>query len=182
MSEEVGFSRLLKRNFLPVFEAELHLVKVGGQVPRADLVVAADDSPLEERPDALDRVRVDVGPDVLVGRVVDLLVAGVLVADALVPDPLVRLDRPGLVGDVLADESVERSLAAVADHAEPDFPGAVGDSRDRRVVLVAVALGRRRSAARRRPSRQPPRSRARAADQLSPIAARMRWARYQAVL
>ena len=64
VAEEVGI--------LPVVEAELHLVKVGGQVLRADLVVAPDDPALEEAPDTLDRVRMHVGADILVRGVVDL--------------------------------------------------------------------------------------------------------------
>jgi hypothetical protein len=55
---------------VPVVEPELHLVKVGGQVLRADLVIAADDPALEEGPDTLHRVRMHVGADVLVRGVV----------------------------------------------------------------------------------------------------------------
>ena len=51
-----------------VVVAELHLVQLGRQVLDRELVVAADDKALEERPDALDGVRVDVAADPLRNR------------------------------------------------------------------------------------------------------------------
>src|SRR5829696_4860811 len=105
---------------------------------RADLVVAADDPTLEEGPDVLHRVRVDVGSDVFMGGVVDDLVPSVLVPDALIADPFVGVDGLRLVGHALTDEALEGSLGPVADDAQTDLSAAFGGSDDRRVILVAV--------------------------------------------
>src|SRR5437016_2179630 len=64
---------------LSVVEPEGHLVKVGGQMLDAELVVGADDRALEERPDALYRVGMHIGPYPLASRVVDRLMGGVVV-------------------------------------------------------------------------------------------------------
>ena len=64
---------------VPVVEPSLQFFEVAVQVLRADLVERADDGPLEQRPDALDAVRVHVANHSLFSRVVHRLVPGVVI-------------------------------------------------------------------------------------------------------
>jgi hypothetical protein len=65
-----------------VVELKRHFVQVGGQVLRRKLVVAADDGALEQRPDALDRVRVDDAANPLALIVRDEFMGGIGVTEA----------------------------------------------------------------------------------------------------
>jgi hypothetical protein len=56
---------------MPVVEPEGHLVKVGVQMLGAQVMVGAHNRPLEQRPDALNRVGVNVGLYPLFCTVVD---------------------------------------------------------------------------------------------------------------
>ena len=85
-------------------EAERHLVKVSRQLLNAQVVVGSHNRSLEERPDALDSVGVDVGLHPLLHAVVDRPVLGVLVAGPPLRQPLVGDDGLSTLMRDLADE------------------------------------------------------------------------------
>jgi len=87
----------------------------------AHLVVAADDGTLQEAPDVLDPVGVNVAAHPFLDRVVYGLMSGVVVSDATVGAPVVSVDRFRLVGDVLLDPGVECPLVASMNNLEPDL-------------------------------------------------------------
>src|SRR6266498_2253581 len=78
-----------QEGILPVVEPERELVGVGLKVLGRKLVVGADDGPLEQRPGRLDSVGGHVPANPLFLGVVDGLMPGVLILDALVPLALV---------------------------------------------------------------------------------------------
>ena len=71
-----------------------------------EFVVRPHDRPLEEAPDALCGVGVNVGMDPFFLTVVDGAVLGVVVADSQIRLPLIGVDLLGFVMDILHDDSV----------------------------------------------------------------------------
>ena len=67
----------------------------------------------------------NVATDVLLCPVLDRLVAGVRVADAVVGDELVSVDRFRLVAHVRADEAVQVLSAAVRNDPQADLSAAL---------------------------------------------------------
>lgn len=68
----------------PVRIAEIELRQIAVQMLLAAMLVHALHAALEGREEAFDRVRMDVAPAVFLGAVVDCLVRGVLLAEALI--------------------------------------------------------------------------------------------------
>ena len=121
----------------PVVEPPLQFFEVAVDVLQADLVERPDDRPFEQRPDALDAVRVQVPDDPLLRGVVDRLVPRVVVRDAHVALEFVGVNGLGLVPDGLSDESVERVPAHVRDTLEAHLATTLDGSRN--VDLVGAA-------------------------------------------
>ncbi len=82
---------------LAVVEAEGELVKIGVQVLGRELVVGADQRPLEEAPYALYGVRVNVRSYPLFRSVVNGLVLAASLVDAFVAKMLVGVDLGTLI-------------------------------------------------------------------------------------
>ena len=91
----------------------------------ADLVERADDGALEQAPDVLDPVGVDVPTDPFVFAVVDGLMPRVMVMDTQVGAEFIRVDRFGFVLDVFFDELVQCALLYIGDVLESDLPVAL---------------------------------------------------------
>ena len=96
-SERIGFAL----HVMP----ELEFVDVERHVSRAHFVKRADDPALEQRPEALNRVRVDRADNILLMRVLDDAVR-VLFVEAAIANPLVCDQQIHLVGNDLAHESL----------------------------------------------------------------------------
>lgn len=106
---------------LAVVVPPLQLVQVGREMLHRDVVVGPDDGALQEAPDALDGVGVDLPTDPLVLGVVDRVMPGVLVAklgNCLVGGQFVGVDELHSVLDVRLDELSE--LGTVAGPADFD--------------------------------------------------------------
>src|SRR5439155_2953729 len=103
----------------------------------ADLVVGADDRALEEAPGALGGVGVNVTPHTFLRGVVDGDVLGVLVADALVANPLVRVDRLSVVGDDLIEKARQRPSVTASRDSQPNLSAPL-DSADHSSLVDAV--------------------------------------------
>src|SRR5713226_999475 len=91
----------------------------------ADLMVGADHRPLEQRPNALNGVGVNVRADVFLLAVLD----GVMACDSVesfVGVEIVRVDGGRVRVYDLAYETHERRVPAVRDDAESDFASALG--------------------------------------------------------
>jgi hypothetical protein len=65
------YSRAQDVRVVPIVVPKFKLRNVERQIFAADLVISSDDTALGERPEALDRVRVDCADDVLADRVVE---------------------------------------------------------------------------------------------------------------
>jgi hypothetical protein len=70
-------------------------------------MVATDNGVLQEAPDVLKRVRVNVAPDILPLTVLDRFVLSVLIREALVGFSFIGIDGLNIPGDVLTDEAVQ---------------------------------------------------------------------------
>ena len=86
----------------------LELFEVAVEMLLRDLVEGSDDAALEQAPDALNGVRVDIAHNPFLDGVVDRLMAGVVVCDSEICRELVRVDGRGLVSDGLVDEGMQR--------------------------------------------------------------------------
>src|SRR5580698_4217839 len=97
----------------PVVIAELELGHIQREVFLADLVVSADNATLNQRPEALNRVRVDSADNVTVQAVADGLVGVALTLEPHVALMLVR----GEQGNVRADHLPYKGLHGLRGHA-----------------------------------------------------------------
>jgi hypothetical protein len=127
-----------KERIVAVVEAPFKFIEVGGKMLDADLMVGADHGPLEQAPDVLDGVRVNVAPDPFFGGMIDGDMLCVGVPDALVADPAVRVDRCRSVIYDLVQEAMECSTIPAAYEAEPDLAASLNGSDDDRLVAAAV--------------------------------------------
>ncbi len=91
----------------------------------ANLVERADQGSLEQAPDVLDPVGVDVTADPLVVAVVDALVSRIVVGNADVGAEFIGVDSFGFVLDVFPNELVQRALLHIGNALEPDLPVAL---------------------------------------------------------
>ena len=82
---------------LPIVVPELELGDIQRHVFAADLVEGADHAALEDRPEALNRVRVDGADNVLMRGVMDDLVLREFLVEVLVTDPMVRDEQADLL-------------------------------------------------------------------------------------
>ena len=122
------------------------LFQVAVQVLCAHLVEGTDDGALEQAPHALDAVGMNVTHDPLFGRVVDHLMASIVIGDAQVGLQLVGVDRLGLVIDGPLDKAVKRVAPDVGDALHSDLASALdGSGHPRLVALVGAAPASRLS-------------------------------------
>ncbi len=113
----------------------------------ADLVVSTDDRPLQQAPDALNPVRMDIPTNPFLFRVIDALVAGIRIGNSLVGGKLVGVDRLCLGISVIRDELVKRGLVRVGDDLQANLPLPLdGSDRDGLVTTVAAAHAARLAA------------------------------------
>lgn len=154
VSEEIGI--------LPVVEAKLEFIEVSGEMLRADLMVGTDDGPLEQAPNALDAVGVNVATDPFFLAVINRFVAGVFVCDSAICPPFVRHDARCLGSSFLTDEVVkgfpivplldrQANLPAALDRAEhhrlvppPTLPDMATMATDQRLIYFDRPLERDR--------------------------------------
>ena len=86
-----------------------------------DLMERSDDGSLEERPDSLNPVGVNVPDNPLLGGVVDRLMAGVMILDSKVRLQFVGVDRFGFVLHRPLDEVMEGITPDVGDSFKSDL-------------------------------------------------------------
>jgi hypothetical protein len=140
MTELTPFNRLAEDvRIIPVVVAELKLRDVERQVLGADLVKRADHVALEDRPEALDRVRVDRADDVLALAGINDAVREVLVQPAIAA-PLIGAEQANLLRHRAAHEAPEYVAAYAVDNACHDLSLAL-DGTDYRDFARAYAAG-----------------------------------------
>ena len=105
-----------------VVEPPLHLFQVAIQVLGADLVEGPDNGALEQRPDALDTIGVNIADHPFVCGVVHCFVARVAVGDAQLGLQLVCVNGFGVVAQVFLDESVQRLAFYIGNPGQADLP------------------------------------------------------------
>ncbi len=88
----------------------------------ADLVEGLDNGALEQRPDALDTIGVNIADHPFVFGVVHCFVARVEVGDAQIGLQLVCVNGFGVVAQVFLDESVQRLAFYIGNPGQADLP------------------------------------------------------------
>lgn len=106
-----------------------------------NLMKRTDNRPLQETPDVLYGVGVDVPTGVFADVVVDRLVERIFVSDALVGPPIVGVDGFGFIGNGFFSEGVESLAAPVWNNLEDDFTVPLNGSHDDGLVaLISTAF------------------------------------------
>jgi len=96
---------------LAVVKAELKLIQIERQVFLTYVVIRADDSALQERPEILDIVRMDLSANVLLCPVIDGFVATNVIGHSLaITRALIGRDQFNLVRDGFVNEAVRVSI------------------------------------------------------------------------
>src|SRR3954452_22827548 len=109
------YSRAENIRVMPIVVPELKLRNVERHVFGADLVEAADNAALEDRPETLNRIRVDCADNVLLGAVVDRPVREVD-PQVVIGRVFVGGDQADVAGNNLADESIGGVFGDAAQH------------------------------------------------------------------
>jgi hypothetical protein len=115
---------------IAVVVAELEFGDVQRQILGADLVECADYAAFEDRPEALDRVRVDRADDVLTLAVVNDTVWELLIKPAIAA-PLVSAKQANLLGHRAAYKAPENVAAHAVDNARNNLSLALDSTNDR---------------------------------------------------
>ena len=132
---------------LSIVVSPFQFVDVAIHVLDAHLVERAGERTLEQRPHALDAVRVNVAHDPFLFGVVHGFMAGVAVLDADIRPQLISVYGLGIVLHVAPDEVVERVFPDVGDALDSHLAAALDGPGDPLLVaLVAVALALRLAA------------------------------------
>jgi hypothetical protein len=100
---------------LAIVEAERELIQVERQILFADVVIGADDSTLQERPERFDILSVHVAAHVLASAVRDHFVRHFLL-DVSITGVLIRRDQINFIAHRFADESSQGFSVRVLDH------------------------------------------------------------------
>ena len=126
---------------VPVVVAPLQFFQVAVHMLDAHLVEGPDDGTLEEAPHAFDAVGVHVTHNPFFGRVLDGLMAGVVIADPDVRLEIIGVDRFGFVSNGSGDEGMKGLPLHVGDALDTDVsPSLDGPGHPMLVPLVGTAL------------------------------------------
>src|SRR5215204_1577955 len=102
-------------------------------------MIRTDDRPLQEAPDVLKRVRVNVSPHVFSFAVLDRFVLGILVCDPLIGFPFIGVDSFDIPGYVFTDEAVQGLPVSAPYHLQDNVPAALqGSHNDSFVTRIAA--------------------------------------------
>lgn len=124
-----------------VVVAELKFSDVQRHVLLADLVEGADNAALDDRPEALNRVRVNCADDVFALGVVDSGVRITVHAETMITDPLVGAEQANPVRDGFVDERFQRRGFDVRDHARDDIALTADSTSDDRPLAASGRTG-----------------------------------------
>src|SRR5712692_3449583 len=93
----------------------------------ANLMIGSDQTALEQRPHALDAVRVDIAAHPFLGMMVNAFVFGVLILDSVIARVLIGHDAFSFVGDHLFNERMKDFLGSLlsAFHLQMDVSTAL---------------------------------------------------------
>src|SRR5919106_4742321 len=106
----------------------------------AHMMKCANNRPLQETPDALYGVGVNVSPDKFILGVVDRLMPGVMVTNASIDGPFISKDGYSVGSDVLQGDFVESLSGPICRYLEYHFPPFDYSHHQSLVALVAPAL------------------------------------------
>jgi hypothetical protein len=139
-----------------VIEPKFKLIQIGVQMLHAHLMIRPDNRPLQEAPDALYAVCVNVPANPFLRAVANALMARVRIGNAKVCRKLVRVDRLRVRGGVVQNELVEIGLRGVRDDLQPNLTAALNGS-DGDGLVSLVSRGPCREPCRPRRFRRSPR-------------------------
>lgn len=129
-----------KERILAVIEPKRELVKVGGKVLDAQMVICTNHAAVEQRPNALDGVRVNVAANPFVREVANRFVPRVLVPASLVRPMLVGIDRFRVVSDYITEKAMDRLSVGSLCYAEPDFATALDRAENHRLSTAPASI------------------------------------------
>jgi hypothetical protein len=118
---------------LSIVETERKLIQVQRQVFLADVVIGADDSPLQERPERFDILSVHVAAYVFASAVANGFM-GHNPSEIAIAGVLIGRDQINLVADSLANESSQGGRIRVLDHLADDVALARDRANDGRLT------------------------------------------------
>ena len=110
---------------VPVVETPFQLLQVAVQMLRAHLVESSDYGTLEQAPDALDSVGMNVSNNPLLGGVIYHLVARVLISNPQVGLQFIGVDGFGFIFDGAVDEVMQGVPPDIGDALDTDVPAAL---------------------------------------------------------
>ena len=123
---------------IPIIVAELEFGNVQRHVFGAHLVERPDHAAFEDRPETLNRIRVDRADDVLALGVVNGCV-WIFLVELPVAFPLISAEQADLVRDGFADKFAERVGLNVLDHAGDHIALSFDRADDRRLARTNEA-------------------------------------------
>ena len=106
---------------LPIVKPMLQFIQIGVQMLNAHLMIRTDDGALEQAPDALNAVSVNVADNPFLGRVVNPMVLRVGILNAPIGRKLVGVDRFRVGRGVVVNELVQGRLVRVLDDLKPNL-------------------------------------------------------------
>jgi hypothetical protein len=139
-SEDIGV--------VPVVIPPFELRDVEREILTTNLVIAAHDAALDQRPEAVNRRRVDRTSNILAFGMVDRSVVEIFV-QRIVSGVFVGRNEADFLGDGLANEAVERRGIGARNNAGNDVAFALDDASDGFLNLGSRARDRSRSPRRR---------------------------------
>lgn len=126
---------------LAVVEPERKFIQIQRQILLAHVVIGANYTALEQRPKALNVVRVDLATDILASAVLDRFMANVAV-QIIVGLVLICRDQSHLIVNYIADEARQSACILIADNAA-DHVALASDSADDSSFAVAYGITER---------------------------------------
>ena len=106
---------------VPIVESPLQFLQVSVQMFDADLVERTDDGPLEQAPNALNAVCVNITDNPLLGRVPDSFMAGVLIPNPDIGLQFVCVNRLSFILNGSMDEIMESMTLDIGDAFDSDL-------------------------------------------------------------
>jgi hypothetical protein len=133
-----SYGRIKHVGVTPIVVPELKFSDVQRHIFGADFVEASDDTALEDRPETLNRVRVDCADNVFLCAVVHDAVLVPILGQIVIRAVLIGREQANLVGDGFANERLSSGLGDAFQNAGNDIALAANRADDRGLATDAA--------------------------------------------